>query len=99
LACRKILVCPDGSALAEAALPYAQMLASDEKAEIILLSIAANPAAEFSFSNPSIANNTIREMEAIAMPFRGLTSAAWWQVHLYFVFSCQREEMFHEYAN
>ena len=64
MAYKKILVCLDGSALAEAALPHAQMLASDEEAEIVLLRVSANPAAEFSFSDPSLADNFIQEMEA-----------------------------------
>jgi len=69
LAYKKILVCLDGSALAETALPHAQMLASDEDAEIILLRVSANPAAEFSFSDPGIANNLIQEMEAETLAY------------------------------
>jgi nucleotide-binding universal stress UspA family protein len=46
LAYKKILVCLDGSALAEAALPHAQILGADEEAEIVLLRVSANPAAE-----------------------------------------------------
>jgi nucleotide-binding universal stress UspA family protein len=64
LAYKRILVCLDGSALAETALPHAQILASDEDAEILLLRVSANPAAEFSFSDPGIANSLIEEMEA-----------------------------------
>ena len=64
MAYSKIMVCLDGSALADAALPHAQSLAFDEKAEIVLLRISVNPAAEFSFSDPSIADNLIQEMEA-----------------------------------
>jgi nucleotide-binding universal stress UspA family protein len=64
LAYKKILVCLDGSPLAEAALPHAQILASDEEAEILLLRVSANPAAEFSFSDPAIANSVIQEMES-----------------------------------
>jgi nucleotide-binding universal stress UspA family protein len=69
LAYQRILVCLDGSALAEAALPHAQMLASDEKAEIILLRISANPAAEFSFSDPGIAKSIIEELEAETLAY------------------------------
>lgn len=69
MAYRKILVCLDGSPLAEAALPHAQMLASDEQAELILLRISANPAAEFSFSDPGLANSLIQEMEAEALAY------------------------------
>jgi nucleotide-binding universal stress UspA family protein len=64
LAYKKILVCLDGSPLAEAALPHAQILASDEEAEVILLRVSVNPAAEFSFSDPTIANKFIQDMEA-----------------------------------
>jgi nucleotide-binding universal stress UspA family protein len=45
------------------------MLASDEDAEIILLRISTNPAAEFSFSDPSIANNLIEDMEAETLAY------------------------------
>lgn len=64
MAYKKILVCLDGSPLAEAALPHAQILASDEEAEIVLLRVSANPAAEFSFSDPKLAHNFIQDMEA-----------------------------------
>jgi nucleotide-binding universal stress UspA family protein len=64
LAYKKILVCLDGSPLAEAALPHAQILASDEEAEIVLLRVSANSAAEFSFSDPTLAHNFIQDMEA-----------------------------------
>lgn len=69
MAYKKILVCLDGSALAETALPHAQTLASDENAEIILLRISVNPAAEFSFSDPSIATGLIEEMEAETLSY------------------------------
>ena len=69
MAYKRILVCLDGSALAETALPHAQMLASNEDAEILLLRVSVNPAAEFSFSDPSIANNIIEEMEAETLAY------------------------------
>ncbi len=69
MAYKKILVCLDGSPLAEAALPHAQMLASDEEAEIVLLRVSADPAAEFSFSDPSIADNLIQDMEAETLAY------------------------------
>lgn len=69
MAYKKILVSLDGSALAEAALPHAQALARDEEAEIILLRVSVDPAAEFSFSDPSIANNIIEEMEAETLAY------------------------------
>lgn len=65
MAYKKILVCLDGSALAETALPHAQILAPDEEAEIVLLRISTNPAAEFSFSGPNI----IQEMEAETLTY------------------------------
>jgi len=69
LAYKRILVCLDGSALAETALPHAQMLASGEDAEITLLRVSANPAAEFSFSDPGIAHNIIEDMEAETLAY------------------------------
>ena len=69
MAYKRILVCLDGSALAETALPHAQMLASDEDAEVILLRVSTNPAAEFSFSDPSIANHIVEEMEAETLAY------------------------------
>lgn len=68
MAYKKILVCLDGSALAEAALPHAQILASEE-AEIVLLRVSVNPAAEFSFSDPNIADNFIQDMEAETLSY------------------------------
>ena len=69
LAYKRILVCLDGSALAETALPHAQMLASDDDAEVLLLRISINPAAEFSFSDPGIAHSLIEEMEAETLSY------------------------------
>ncbi len=69
MAYKKILVCLDGSPLAEAALPHAQTLASDEDAEIVLLRVSADPAAEFSFSDPSLADNFIQELEADSLRY------------------------------
>ena len=66
---RKILVCLDGSALAETALPHAQTLASAEEAEIMLLRVSTNPAAEFSFSDPGIAHALIEELEAETLSY------------------------------
>ncbi len=54
---------------AEAAIPHAQNLASNEGAEIVLLRFSANPAAEFSFSDPSIAEDIIEEMEAETLAY------------------------------
>lgn len=69
MAYKKILVALDGSALAEASLPHAQSLASDEGSEIILLRVSADPAAEFSFSDPGLAGNIIQEMEAETLAY------------------------------
>ena len=64
MAYKRILVCLDGSALAETALPHTQTLVSAEEAEIMLLRVSTNPAAEFSFSDPRIAHTLIEEREA-----------------------------------
>jgi len=69
LAYKRILVCLDGSALAETTLSHAQMLASDEDAEITNLRISTNPAAEFSFSDPGITNSIIEEIEAETLTY------------------------------
>jgi nucleotide-binding universal stress UspA family protein len=61
---KKILIPLDGSPLAEAVLPHAQALANSVEAEVFLLRVAVNPAAEFSFSDPSIATDLIDTMEA-----------------------------------
>jgi nucleotide-binding universal stress UspA family protein len=45
------------------------MLASDEGAEILLLRVSVNPAAEFSFSDPGIANDIIQEIEAETLAY------------------------------
>jgi nucleotide-binding universal stress UspA family protein len=64
LAYKKIRVALDGSELAEAALPHAQKLASDTESEIMLLRVSINPVAEFSFSDPHIADKIIKAMES-----------------------------------
>ena len=69
MAYKKILVCLDGSALTETTLTHAQTLVSDENAEILLLRVPANPAVEFSFSDPGIASNLIEEMEAETLAY------------------------------
>ena len=69
MAYKKILVCLDGSPLAEAAIPHAQILASDDEAEIVLLRVSVDPAAEFSFSDPGIADNFIQDMEAETLSY------------------------------
>lgn len=61
---KRILVPVDGSPLSEAVLPHAQALAQAEGAEIVLLRVAVNPSAEFSFSDPALASELIKEMEA-----------------------------------
>jgi len=61
---KKILVPLDGSPLAEAVLPHAQALAISDDAEIFLLRVSVNPAAEFSFSDPSLASQLIDDLEA-----------------------------------
>ncbi len=61
---KKILVPLDGSPLAETILPHAQALAKSEGAEIVLLRVAADPAAEFAFSDPALAANFVQQMES-----------------------------------
>jgi nucleotide-binding universal stress UspA family protein len=58
---RKILVPLDGSKTAEGVLPHAKALAYSEGAQLILLNVAANPALDYAFSDPGIAQS--REME------------------------------------
>ena len=60
---KRILVPLDGSPLSEAVLPHAQSLAQSEGAELILLRVAVNPGAEFSFSDPALASELIKAME------------------------------------
>ncbi len=69
MAYKKILVPLDGSVLSEAALPHAQALAATDEAEIVLLRVSVNPAAEFSFSDPGIASSIIQEMEAETLAY------------------------------
>lgn len=66
---KKILVALDGSALSEAALPHAQALANAEESQIFLLRVSVDPAAEFSFSDPSIADSIVQEMEAETLAY------------------------------
>lgn len=60
---RRILVPLDGSKVAEGVLPHARSLAYSEGAELILLNVAANPAMDFAFSDPGLAQDAIREQE------------------------------------
>ncbi|MDA8188559.1 MAG: universal stress protein [Dehalococcoidales bacterium] len=60
---KKILVPLDGSTVAEGVLPHAKALAYSEGAEIVLLRVAANPALEFSFSDPTLAENAVEDLE------------------------------------
>jgi len=59
----KILVPLDGSKVAEGVLPHARALAYSEGAELILLSVGANPAMDFAFSDPGLAQTAIEEQE------------------------------------
>ncbi len=61
---QKILVPLDGSTTAEGVLPHARALAYSEGAEITLLRVAANPALEFSLSDPAIAESIVSEQKA-----------------------------------
>ncbi len=60
---KKILVPLDGSQTAQGILPHAKALAHSQDAEIIVLNVAANPALEFAFSDPSIAAKSVAEQE------------------------------------
>jgi nucleotide-binding universal stress UspA family protein len=60
---RKILVPLDGSKVAEGALPHAKALAYSEGAELILLTVGANPALDFVFSDPGLAQSAVLEQE------------------------------------
>jgi nucleotide-binding universal stress UspA family protein len=60
---RKILVPLDGSKVAEGVLPHARALAYSEGAELILLTVAANPAMDFAFSDPGLAQSAVLEQE------------------------------------
>jgi nucleotide-binding universal stress UspA family protein len=60
---RKILVPLDGSKVAEGALPHAKALAYSEGAELILLTVGTNPAMDFAFSDPGLAQSAVLEQE------------------------------------
>ena len=60
---RRILVPLDGSKVAEGVLPHAKSLAYSEGAELILLTVAANPALDFAFSDPGLAQSAVQEQE------------------------------------
>ena len=59
----RILVPLDGSKVAEGVLPHAKALAYSEGAELILLTVGANPAMDFAFSDPGLAQNAVQEQE------------------------------------
>lgn len=59
----KILVPLDGSRVAEGVLPHAKALAYSEGAELILLTVGANPAMDFAFSDPGLAQTAVLEQE------------------------------------
>lgn len=60
---RKILVPLDGSKVAEGVLSHAKSLAYSEGAELILLTVGANPALDFAFSDPGLAQSAVTEQE------------------------------------
>ena len=66
---KKILVPLDGSKTAEGVLPHAKALAYSEGAEIIILNVASNPALEFAFSDPSIAERAVEDQETRAKKY------------------------------
>jgi len=61
---RKILVPMDGSKTAEGVLPHAKALAYSEGAQLILLTVAANPALDYAFSDPGIAQRAEEEQQS-----------------------------------
>jgi nucleotide-binding universal stress UspA family protein len=69
---KRVLVPLDGSKTAEGVLPHAQALAYSEGAEIVLLRVAVNPALEFSFSDPSIAESVVEDLEAQSKKYMAL---------------------------
>ncbi len=60
---RKILVPLDGSTVAEGVLPHARALAHSEGAELVLLTVASNPAMDFAFSDPALALRAEHDQE------------------------------------
>ncbi len=60
---RKILVPLDGSKVAEGVLPHAKALAYSVGAELILLTVGANPTLDFVFSDPGLAQSAVQEQE------------------------------------
>jgi nucleotide-binding universal stress UspA family protein len=60
---RRILVPLDGSKVAEGVLPHARGLAYAEGAELVLLTVGANPAMDFVFSDPGLAQSAVQEQE------------------------------------
>lgn len=57
----KILVPLDGSNTAEGVLQYAKALAYSEGAQLVLLTVAANPALDYAFSDPGLAQRAEEE--------------------------------------
>jgi len=68
---KKILVPLDGSKVAEGVLPHAKSLAYSEGAELILLTVAANPAMDFVFSDPGLAQSAVAEQEERSKSYIG----------------------------
>ena len=66
---RKILVPLDGSKVAEGVLPHAKALAYSEGAELILLTVGANPTLDFVFSDPGLAQIAVEEQEEISKKY------------------------------
>ncbi len=68
---RRILVPLDGSKVAEGVLPHAKALAYSEGAELILLTVGANPALDFAFSDPGLADLAVQEQEERSKKYIG----------------------------
>lgn len=60
---KRILVPLDGSKVAEGVLPHAKALAYSEGAELVLLTVATNPALDYAFSDPALAQRVEEDQE------------------------------------
>ena len=66
---KKIMVPLDGSTIAEGVLPHAKALARAEGSELVLLHVAANPAQQFAFADPYVAQQVVETEEALAREY------------------------------
>ena len=66
---KTILVPLDGTETAEAVLPHVFNLAKSEGAEIVLLTVAADAVAAFTFGDPALAEEFIETQESAAQKY------------------------------